>query len=48
MQLEGSGISKAGLAGSSCGHNSATTLPNIPFEPREAEPPRGGEAFYAG
>ena len=48
MQLEESGISKAGLAGSSCAHSSATTLPNTLFEPREAEPPLGGEAFYAG
>ena len=47
MQLEESGTSRAALAGNCCGHSSATTLPTTPSEPREAEPPLGGEAFYA-
>ena len=45
--MEESGFSRAGPAENSCGHSSATTLQNIPFEPREAEPPLGGKAFYA-
>ena len=47
MQSGESGISRAGLAGSSCGHSCATTLLNILCEPREAKPRFRGEIFYA-
>ena len=47
MPLEENGILKAALAGSSCGHSSAITLPNTLFEPREAKPRLRGETFYA-
>jgi len=48
MQLEESGISRAGLAENSCSHSSATTLPNILCGPREAKPRLRGEISYAG
>jgi hypothetical protein len=38
MRSAESAISKMAAAGNFCGHSSAITLLNIPFEPREAKP----------